>query len=114
MRRAVRRLLEERNSKVVIHEAVDGLDAVEKAEKLKPDLIVLDFSMPGLNGVEAATAIKKILPDIPIVMFTLFGEAVGTQCSDLGVDVFSKSDGCSKLLERLDQLFPPNLVAGAG
>jgi CheY-like chemotaxis protein len=100
--------------KVAVQEAVDGADAVEKDEQLKPDLIVLDFSMPRLNGAEAAAAIRKVLPDTPIIMFTMYAEAVGTLCSGIGVDVVSKDDGISKLLERFDHLFPGSMAAGAG
>ena len=47
-----------------ISEAVDGVDAVEKAKKLQPDLIVMDARMPSLNGIEAASIIKRELrPD---------------------------------------------------
>ena len=52
-------------------EAVDGLDAVEKAHQLTPDLILMDFSMPQMDGVQAARKIAKSGTDIPILLFTL-------------------------------------------
>jgi len=55
----------------VCGEAVDGADAVEKAHQLAPDLILMDFSMPQMDGVQAAREIAKTGADIPILLFTL-------------------------------------------
>ena len=55
----------------VCGEAVDGADAVEKAQQLAPDLILMDFSMPQMDGVQAAQEIAKSGSDIPILLVTL-------------------------------------------
>ncbi len=55
----------------VCGEAVDGADAVVKAQELAPDLILMDFSMPQMDGVQAAREIAKSGTDIPILLFTL-------------------------------------------
>lgn len=55
----------------VCGEAVDGADAVEKAQELAPDLILMDFSMPQMDGVQAARKIAESGTDIPILLFTL-------------------------------------------
>ena len=60
-------------------EATDGADAIEKAKQLKPDLIVLDVAMPRMNGVEAASVLKRMMPDVPIVWFTMYKELVGSR-----------------------------------
>jgi CheY-like chemotaxis protein len=113
-RLSVRRLLEGRHPELSIQEAIDGLDAIQKAEKLKPDLILLDLNMPRLNGAEAASALKSLLPDTPIILFTVFQDLIGESlCSALGVESISKTDGASKLLERVDRLFPPNDASGS-
>ena len=51
-------------------EATDGQEAIHLALKHRPDLIILDMSMPVLNGIEAAHELKKIMPGIPIILFT--------------------------------------------
>ena len=68
MRRSVRFLLERRHSELMVSEAVDGVDAIEKAKETKPDLILLDLAMPRLNGAEAASVLKNTLPETPIIL----------------------------------------------
>jgi CheY-like chemotaxis protein len=107
VRKVTRLFLETQIDLEVCGEAVDGLDAIEKAKELKPDLIVLDLVMPRLNGIEAASAIKGMMPQVPIVLFTLYGAAVGDNApiSPAGVDaVLSKPDGGWKLLECVRDL----------
>ncbi len=57
-------------------EANDGLDALRKAAELKPDLIVLDLSMPRMNGIEAARELKRICPSVPVILHTLYADVV--------------------------------------
>ena len=54
----------------VVCELSDGLAAVQKAEELKPDLILLDIGLPGLNGIEAGRQIRKLLPNAKIIFLT--------------------------------------------
>lgn len=69
-RYALRRLLESHGCNVC-GEAEDGLSAVEKTALLKPDLVILDFKMPNLNGLDAGQAIHAADPGIPLLLFTL-------------------------------------------
>src|SRR5436309_3149668 len=73
--RQVMRVALERAGLTVCAEAADGLDAVDKASELKPDLIVLDLRLPRLNGIEAAHVLRGRLPNTPIVLFTMFDVA---------------------------------------
>jgi CheY-like chemotaxis protein len=108
MRLAVRYLLERRHSELVVSEAVDGADAIEKAKETNPDLILLDLAMPRLNGAEAASVSKNTLPETPIILFTMFTDLHADSLSAfIGVDFISKVDGIPKLLERIDALLPP-------
>jgi DNA-binding NarL/FixJ family response regulator len=52
--------------------ATDGNEAIEKATELRPDLIILDYAMPGLDGLSAAKQIHELLPTVPIVLHTLY------------------------------------------
>jgi len=71
VRRGLRTLLGLNSDWQVCGEAVDGADAVEKAHQLAPDLILMDFSMPRMDGVQAAREIAKSGTDTPILLFTL-------------------------------------------
>jgi DNA-binding NarL/FixJ family response regulator len=70
-RRALRGLIQG-NGWEVCGEAEDGLSAVEKAAILKPDLVILDFRMPNLNGLEAGRVIHAADPSLPLLLFTLY------------------------------------------
>jgi DNA-binding NarL/FixJ family response regulator len=69
-RRGLRALLEPYSEWQICGEAVDGVDAVEKCKPLGPDIVILDITMPRLNGLEAARLIKKQNPNLRIVMIT--------------------------------------------
>ncbi len=60
-------------------EASNGEEAIDLAKKHKPDLIILDFSMPVMNGVDAALELKRIMPHVPIILLTLHADTLGTQ-----------------------------------
>ena len=112
VRLSVRLMLEGRHTELVVREAVDGLDAIEKAKKSKPDLILIDLAMPRLNGAEAATVLKNDMPETPVVLFTLYTDLhADSVCAAIGVDFISKADGIPKLLERVGTLLPPNAAS---
>ena len=70
MRRGVRTLLEPHPGWEICGEATTGREAVAKAEQLKPNIVILDISMPDLNGVDAAKRIKKVSPDTEVLIFS--------------------------------------------
>lgn len=71
VRAGLRALLESRKGWEVCAEAADGREAVEKASRLKPDVVILDIGMPLLNGVESARRIHKALPHSEILILTM-------------------------------------------
>jgi CheY-like chemotaxis protein len=107
VRLSVRLLLQGRHRELVVREAFDGMDAVEKAKKSKPDLILLDLAMPRLNGAEAAAVLKNDMPETPVILFTMTDLHIDSLCAAIDVDFISKVDGIPKLLERIDALLPP-------
>jgi DNA-binding NarL/FixJ family response regulator len=68
----LRDLLQQHPDWEVCGEAANGQDAIIRARELSPDVIVLDFLMPGMNGMQAAREIGKVIPDVPILMFTTY------------------------------------------
>ena len=83
-----------------------ALMPLRRQNNLKPDLIVLDVAMPRMNGVEAASVLKTMMPEVPIVWFTMYKELVGhSLTAAVGVDaVLSKPDGVSGLVECVEGL----------
>ena len=71
-RQGLRRILESLNQVTVVGEASDGNEAVQLARETNPDIILMDVSMPHLNGLEATQRIKRILPDIRIILLTMY------------------------------------------
>jgi DNA-binding NarL/FixJ family response regulator len=91
----------------VCGEAVNGEDAIEKARKLKPDLVLLDVAMPGTNGIVVASVLKEMMPGIRIILFTMYTEALARAFprGGLAVDaVISKGDGMQKLADCVQSL----------
>jgi DNA-binding NarL/FixJ family response regulator len=72
IRRTLRNLFKKNKDWNVCAESADGYDAVEKAEKFRPDFVVLDHSMPNIDGLEIAPKLKDISPNSSIVMLTAF------------------------------------------
>jgi DNA-binding NarL/FixJ family response regulator len=74
VRRGFRRMLEDETSFQVVGEASDGLEAVARAEELRPDVVVMDCALPQINGVEATRRILAKLPDAAILMLSMHSE----------------------------------------
>jgi two-component system, NarL family, response regulator NreC len=106
MRKLIRTYIEEETDFGVCGEAIDGLDAIDKAQNLKPDLIILDASMPRMNGIEAGPKLKKLLPETPIILFTFHeGMMRGFDAREVGVDaIVTKDRGLFPLKESVKAL----------
>src|SRR5258708_38226815 len=93
----------------VCGEAADGVEAIEQAKKLKPDLIVLDLVMPRMNGAEAASILSQTMPDVPIVLLTLYQNMLGSALAAVvGVKaILDKTEGLDKLVACVRSLLRP-------
>jgi DNA-binding NarL/FixJ family response regulator len=109
IRKHTRHFLEHETRYSVCGEAADGLDAIEKARELRPDLIILDMSMPRMNGLQAARVLRKMLSDVPIILFTLHASAIlFAEVVAAGVSsVVSKADGLDGLRKQVETLLEP-------
>ena len=93
----------------VCGEAADGVEAIEQAKKLKPDLIVLDLAMPRMNGAEAASVLSTTMPEVPVVLLTLYRNVLGAAlASAVGVKaILDKTEGLDKLVACVRSLLRP-------
>jgi DNA-binding NarL/FixJ family response regulator len=108
-RRLLRTFLEQQGYEIC-GEAEDGLQAIDFAKQLKPDLILLDVCMPKLGGPEAASILKRLLPKTRIILFTFFDDSIGKElAAAIGVDlVVSKTEGISRLLSSVQTVMERN------
>jgi len=106
VRSSPRRLFESCPEFEVSGEAENGQDAIDKAERLKPDLIILDLAMPVMNGLEAAPELRKMLPDARLILFTVhYGPQVQHLAQAAGIHaVVSKSEAASTLIKQAQAL----------
>lgn len=121
VRRGVRSVLLTREDIDVCAEASDGREAVAKALEAKPDLIILDLTMPVMGGFEAAVELRQLLPEVPILFYSMhYGKQLMEAAKQVGVRGFvSKTQIADTLLEAVDALvtrkgtfFPDGSVVG--
>jgi DNA-binding NarL/FixJ family response regulator len=96
IRGLVREFIEARPGFEICGEATDGMEGVQKGRELKPDLIVLDFLMPRINGLQAALILHEIAPSTPIILLTFYKDAIPTD--------LAQAAGVSSILSKTDQL----------
>ena len=100
----MRLTLQEKVECQVIEEASDGLEAVQQAEELHPDLILLDIGLPTLNGIEAGRRIRKVSPSSKILFVSQEGSAEIVQkvLDELGADGYLLKLDAAEILGAVD------------
>jgi len=74
---------------------------LQRAKELQPDLILLDTTMPGMHGTEAASILKQLLPEVKIILFTLHSDGVNQSlASTFDIDVVISKNGCHYNIKR--------------
>ena len=96
VRTGMREVLERQEGWEVCAEAANGREGIETVERLKPDLIVLDLSMPVMNGLEAARELQRRFPSVPVLMYSIIVDLISET-----EQVFARS---RELVERTHEL----------
>jgi DNA-binding NarL/FixJ family response regulator len=106
IRGLVREFIEARPGFEICGEATDGVEGIEKSRELKPDLIVLDFLMPGINGLQAAAVLHQIVPNAPIILFTFYKDVVPWDLAQAAgvASILSKTDQLAILADEVQRL----------
>jgi DNA-binding NarL/FixJ family response regulator len=107
MRQALRMLFESEPDFEVVGEAEHGQEAIEKAEVLKPHLIILDFSMPVMNGLEAAPILRRKLPSVILILFSNYAaSAMEAPAREAGIHaIVPKHQASTHLMPTVHDLF---------
>src|SRR5947207_10687202 len=110
VRRSIRSLVESHAQWRVCGEAADGEEAVEEADRLKPDIVLLDVSMPKLNGLEAARRIRQSVPTAQLLVLTMdSSDQLPEEARRAGAgEVVMKSDADRSLIEAIESLRAPD------
>jgi CheY-like chemotaxis protein len=87
-------------------EAENGKEAIEVAKKCQPDLIILDLSMPVMNGLQAAPILRSMFPKIPIFLFSFYADAVSEHLAAMaGISlVISKDEPLPKVVDKAHEM----------
>jgi CheY-like chemotaxis protein len=104
MRKTLRRMFEGAGW-IICAEATDGQDAITKAVEATPDVVVLDFSMPAMNGLTAGRILKKLVPRIPLILFTSFARVLDSMDIQLsGFSALIDKNDAGRLIRTAESL----------
>jgi DNA-binding NarL/FixJ family response regulator len=87
----------------VCGEATDALEGIEKGQELQPDVIVLDFSLPSMDGLKVAIILHEVVPQAPIILFTFYKDAIPSDLAHAAgvASVVSKGDQLTTLADEV-------------
>ena len=109
IRKALYRLFTVETDFKVCGEAENGREAIDKAQQMHPDLIVMDLSMPVMNGIDAAHVLKGLMPRVPVIIFSEYCDVFArNEAQSCGIAALvPKSERGSRLLETVRALLAP-------
>ena len=113
MRRQIRRTIEPDPDIEICAESENGVEAVRKAQDCRPDLVIMDVSMPLMNGLEATQVIKTLVPNLPVLVFAIDdSNQIRIESQRAGADAFLlKADGGVQLCRTIRTLVRRPLAA---
>ena len=106
--RSVCKYLEFEGQFEIVGTACDGLRVLHQTQRLHPELVLTDLSMPQMNGLEATVELRKSFPEVRVLIFSeLNGLALREECLRSGADGFIEKSGMpEKLMEEVERLLP--------
>jgi DNA-binding NarL/FixJ family response regulator len=108
MRRITATIVASRPGWTVCGEAEDGLSGIQKFEELKPDIVLLDFGMPGINGLETAAWMLTENPAVPIILFTVWDvEGLERAAAQAGIYALVRKTEAWTLISRIESALDP-------
>jgi DNA-binding NarL/FixJ family response regulator len=110
VRKVIRSLVDQQPGVEVCAVTRDGIETAETAIALRPDLLIVDVLMPGLNGIEVTSIVRNSLPTTKIVLFTMYDDAIRALAPVMGANaLLTKSDGISALLQTVRTMLSDKL-----
>lgn len=106
IREGVRSIFSGNERFAVCGEAVDGRQAIEEFQRLRPDVVLLDVTMPVMSGLEAAAELRRVSPETKIVILTMHDNPqIRAEAKKVGANAFiTKSDAARTLIETLSRI----------
>ena len=113
IRRGLCELFKSETGFAVCGDAENGREAIAKARKLHPDLVVMDFSMPVMNGLDAARILRRLMPDVIIIMFSDYADDLAEQeAQSAGISALvAKAENPKTLIRTARSLFESQAAA---
>ena len=115
-RKALNHLLSREGDMTVVGESEDGLDAVRKAGFLKPHIVLMDLSMPGMDGIEATRQINASFPEIRVIMLTLYDskQYISSTLKAGAMGYILKDSIASELVHGIREVTQGRMYLGSG
>ena len=106
MRRIIATIVGSHSGWTICGEAEDGLSGIQKFQELKPDLVLLDFGMPGINGIETAEWMFTANPKVPLILFTVWDlEGLERAAAKAGICAVVRKTEAWTLITSIENVF---------